>query len=456
MSKEIKRQVKKAMYHYEDYYRKCGVTLTDIIHYYSKEQGYKMAMWGGGLKGIAFLNIFDSNNEYINYVFDIDKSKYNTQLPTGHTIVDYKAKEYSDIDVIFIMNNNFETEIAGMLKEVGSKALLVNIESIVCGNLSKGEAMELYNVNHDSSSVGNGLEIEEVPSISTAAIVFLYNYDEKCIENIKSYANQVDIVYAFDNTEQNKKNQQYQESLGKIKNLEYIDGQGNQGLSYAINHVAKICLDKGIDWLITFDQDSKVQKDMLQVMKKFIITYKYTNKIGIICPTIKNLKLKYAQPVYEYSYHYRIIQSGALHNLKAYLAIDGYDENLFIDQVDYDYCVRLRANEYQIVKLNSAILEHNVADNEVELKYIHGRKIYVNKFSPMRYYYIFRNSMYCIKKHQDTDRVFCADLKRDKKILFQTLRYDDNKLKKIKAIILAIIDYYTENMGKSRRKIYLI
>lgn len=453
MKKGMKHQLKRAMYTYEDYYRKCSVTLTEIIHYYSKEQGYKVAMWGGGLKGIAFLNIFDSNNEYIDYVFDIDESKFNTRLPTGHTIVDYKAKEYSDIDIVFIMSNYHETEIACMLKEVGSNALLVNIDSIVCGNISKDEAIELYNGNNMDSNVGDGLVIEDIPSISLASLVFMYNYDEGCIENIKSYANQVDVVYAFDNTEQGNKKQRSIDMLREIENLEYIDGHGNQGLSYAINYVAKICLDKGIEWLITFDQDSKAQEDMLQVMKKFIKTYKYIHKIGIICPTIINSKLNYAQPVYEYSYHYRVIQSGALHNLKAYQSIDGYDENLFIDQVDHDYCVRLRANNYQIVKLNKAVLEHNVADNNVKLKYIHGRKLYVNKFSAMRYYYMFRNGLYCIKKHKDTDRVFYADLKRDNKALFETLRFDDKKIRKIKAIILAIVDYCADNMGKTMRKL---
>jgi len=102
-------------------------------------------MWGGGLKGIAFLNLIDRNNEYINFVFDMDKAKFNTYLPTGHIIVDYKLDKYKDVDVVLIMNNNFETEIAGMLVEAQLKTLVVNIDSIVCGELSKEEALDLYN-----------------------------------------------------------------------------------------------------------------------------------------------------------------------------------------------------------------------------------------------------------------------------------------------------------------------
>jgi hypothetical protein len=144
MNRKHKAQLKKAIYIYGDFYNKCSKTLSEIIHYYSKEKGYKIAMWGGGLKGIAFLNLIDRNNEHIKYVFDIDKSKYNSLLPTGHTIVDYKLNSYQDVDVVLIMNNNFETEIVGMLAEVQIGSLIVNVDSIVCGELTKEEAIELY------------------------------------------------------------------------------------------------------------------------------------------------------------------------------------------------------------------------------------------------------------------------------------------------------------------------
>jgi rhamnosyltransferase len=288
--------------------------------------------------------------------------------------------------------------------------------------------------------------------ISIAALVILYNYDYNSIENIKSYAGQVDIVYAFDNTEPLKKNKSYQNELIQIENLVYVDGMGNQGLSYAIIETTKICIDKGIHWLITFDQDSKAGNDMMDIMRQFINTYKDINKIGIISPTIREKELKYSKPAYEYSYMDWVIQSGALHNLNAYRAIDGYDDNIFIHQVDTDYCFQLRAKGYKIIRLNDAILNHNVSDDGVILKYIHGRKIYINKFSPMRYYYILRNNMYCLKKYRNSNRIFCADLKRNNRILYDTWLLDNQKLKKLRAMILAVLDYWFGYMGKSRHK----
>lgn len=289
-------------------------------------------------------------------------------------------------------------------------------------------------------------------SISMAALVILYNYDRGCIDNIKSYANHVDIVYAFDNTDPSNKNETYQKELIQIPNLVYVDGMGNQGLSLAINKIANICMEKGIHWLITFDQDSKIQNDMIDIMRQFIKTYKDIDKLGIISPIIKEKELKYSQPAYEYSFMDWVIQSGALHNLSAYSEIGGYDDNIFIHQVDTDYCFRLRERGYKIVRLNHAILNHNVSDDGVILKYIHGRKIYINKFSPMRYYYILRNNMYCLKKHKDSNRVFCADLKRNNRILYDTWVLDNQKFKKARAMALAMIDYLLGNLGKSKHK----
>ena len=66
----------------------------------------------------------------------------------------------------------------------------------------------------------------------TVALVILYNYDLSSVENIKSYAKQVDKVYAFDNTEDVNKNKHVETFLKKVPNLVYVNGCGNQGLSY--------------------------------------------------------------------------------------------------------------------------------------------------------------------------------------------------------------------------------
>ena len=231
-----------------------------------------------------------------------------------------------------------------------------------------------------------------------AALVILYNYDEQCIKNIESYIDNVEVVFAFDNS--TKKNLELERKLKSMQKIHYIDGHGNRGLSYAINKVANITIKLGYKWLITFDQDSVAYQNMIEQMKEFIITYPDINKIGIISPTIKNSLLKFKEVQNKISFNDWVIQSGALHNLEAYKYIKGYDERLFIDQVDIEYCVRLGENGYKIAKINHAILIHNTLDDDVKLIEKKGRKLVANKYSTMRYYYFLRNNLYCAKKYK--------------------------------------------------------
>ena len=126
-----------------------------------------------------------------------------------------------------------------------------------------------------------------------------------------------------------------------------------------------------------------------------------------------------------------------MHNLEILHKLDGYDENLFIDQVDFEYCIRLIKNQYKIVKLNKAILIHNIEDKESEVKYINGKRYLLNKYPPIRYYYIIRNNLYCGKKYRDVFRPYYAETRRNMEVIRKTVWYDKDKLIRIKTIICA-------------------
>lgn len=140
-----KRKEMNAVKMYGEYYEKSRLILQKILYYFGHKKNYNIAIWGAGYKGRAFLEVIDPQKRYIDYVFDIDKGKFGEVMKTGHEIVSYSdAKYHNKIDVIFIMNSKFETEIAGLLKEVDFHAILVNVDSIICGNLTAKEALKLY------------------------------------------------------------------------------------------------------------------------------------------------------------------------------------------------------------------------------------------------------------------------------------------------------------------------
>lgn len=277
-----------------------------------------------------------------------------------------------------------------------------------------------------------------------AALVIVYNYDASIVENILSYSGQVKKVFIVDNSDAAHANRSI---FNKIENTEYWSAGENIGISMAINLTAKKAIEEGFNWLITFDQDSVAEEAMIDKMKAFILRYEKQD-IGILAPVIKSSFIRFKKLKTEFSYFDSVIQSGALHNLVAFEEVQGYDEKLFIDQVDIEYCIRLRTYGYKIIKLNDTVLVHNVNDEKVKLLYIDGRKYFVDKYSPMRYYYIIRNNLYCKHKYRKKDKVYALECKNAIIVLKETLRYDNNKKEKRKAVRRAYTDYYFKRMGK--------
>lgn len=73
----------------------------------------------------------------------------------------------------------------------------------------------------------------------------------------------------------------------------------------------------------------------------------------------------------------------------------------------------------------------------------HGKRL-VRQHSPLRKYYIIRNTLYFRRKQgiKKNELWYLIDRVR------HTLRYDDNKLNKIKMMIKGYLDYRQNKMGK--------
>ena len=277
------------------------------------------------------------------------------------------------------------------------------------------------------------------------ALIIIYNNDGSVIENVHAINKTVDTIYIFDNTEEENRNYKLIEELNKINKLIYLSEGTNRGLAYPINKVAEVAYKNRIKWLITFDQDSIAEKNMILNMREFIENYPNPSDIAIVGPLINDGKTNFGVPASPYSYCDKIIQSGALHNLDLFFQIGGYDNKLFIDQVDYEFCARAILHNYKIIRVHNAVLKHNVKDDMSRTEYIKGKKIIINKYTASRYYYIFRNNLYCYILYKRTNKYYSAECKLNMEKIVKTIRYDNQKITKIFALIKAFRDGITNN-----------
>ena len=87
-----------------------------------------------------------------------------------------------------------------------------------------------------------------------------------------------------------------------------------------------------------------------------------------------------------------LIASGCFINIKVINDVGGMNEQLFIDYVDVEWCFRAKSKGYKLFASPEVRMMHTIGDNRTSVM---GRSISVH--SPLRRYYLYRNSIYMIK-----------------------------------------------------------
>lgn len=275
---------------------------------------------------------------------------------------------------------------------------------------------------------------------SFAGVVVLYHPNESVCDNIRSYVNELDILYVLDNTENPDVNGI--EQILTLPNVEYVPFRENKGLSYALN----FALDNAQEYtyLLTMDQDSCFVEENFLQYKRNIIQLENDGRfsdVAIFAVNYSGLKeAENAHGIYEVM---AAITSGSILKIQLAKRIGNFDDNLFIDEVDNEYCYRTRKLGYKVVMNYDIKLVHHLGNPQ---KYcIFGYNFTILNHSPIRKYYIFRNRLYVAKKYK-TVRTYCAISLV--KIFIKVLFFESDKFAKFRYMFKGIQDFLLNRYGK--------
>ena len=154
------------------------------------------------------------------------------------------------------------------------------------------------------------------------------------------------------------------------------------------------------------------------------------------------------------TYKHEIIQSGAMHRLDILKQIGGYNEDLFIDFVDFEYCFRVRKAGYSIVYLNRVYLDHQTEDEYESFFSKSAGLILKEKFSLARCYYHLRNYHYCAINFGDQDAVFEEACKDYKEIFIRKIRFDFSEETIDRVLAIAERDAEEGRMGEALNTVW--
>lgn len=273
-----------------------------------------------------------------------------------------------------------------------------------------------------------------------AAGIVTYNPDMKRLrDNIYAVIGQVSSIVIIDNASDNIGD--ILSLTDEVGNIQCIRNNINCGIAQALNMIFEKCMGEGYEWVLTLDQDSICPLNMIEEYKKSMDV-----NIAILCPKVIDLNMR--NEVHEDKNNFfvkRCITSGSLTNIKAWNAINGFDEKMFIDAVDFDFCDRLGKCGYRILQINSVKMMHEIGyTQKKKFLFFH---VLVRNHSAFRKYYIAKNIVYLDRKNECITYPVSTIL-REIKLLFIVLFYEKDKVHKIKEIMRGMSDGFTEEIQK--------
>lgn len=264
--------------------------------------------------------------------------------------------------------------------------------------------------------------------------IITYNPDIKIVKKNLDIYNKKEIkIVIVDNSSNNIA--EIMSLITNYKNVSIIKNEENKGVANALNQIMLHFQELDFKWVLTFDQDSLIPDNVLDLM----IDYIDLNNIGILAPHINygfnfEEKKHYNNIIDEVDW---CITSGSMVNINAWSDVGGFDESFFIDFVDTDFCYRIKNKKYKICKINNIELKHQLGN--LKIYNVFGKKIKVMNHNKMRKYYYSRNSIICHKKNKTyyKSKQMIKDISL---ILIKTIGFEKNKIEKTIYIIHGIID----------------
>jgi rhamnosyltransferase len=277
-----------------------------------------------------------------------------------------------------------------------------------------------------------------------AGTVILYYPDDSILSNIASYAGYVEKLFIVDNSENN--NPALIEKLS-APNITYIHDGINQGIALRLNQVARMAIAEGFHHLLTMDQDSYFEATDISNYLTCIAAFPdaaITSMYGIEFTT-----KPVANDTCTCMEAEQLITSGSVLNLRLFEPTGGFDENLFIDEVDLEYCYRSIARGYKIVQFKNIFLHHNLGQVSYFKTFGLFKRSPRTMYSPLRIYYRVRNFLYVERLYRHK---FGENCKSRKATLLNALKnnmiYGKQKMRLIKYILKAYSDFKKGKMGK--------
>lgn len=273
-------------------------------------------------------------------------------------------------------------------------------------------------------------------------VVILYNPTDEIAQHIRTYLSKVEKLYVFDNSE-DIVNRNLEDLGDRV--VVIADGV-NRGISERLNAAAEMAIAANGEWLLTMDQDSFFAEASLGQYMQCLEHFTDKENVGMFGVEYEKKSTDYDCETEDTT---NLITSGSMVNLKLFQKIGGFDEQLFIDEVDAEYCLRSNQKDYKTVKFKNVILNHSLGVVSQHRSLKNFKSTPRTLHSPLRVYYMVRNFLYIANLYKkDQPETFAPRKKAILNRIKNNFLYGTNRVLLVKYLWLAYRHFKMGKMGK--------
>lgn len=274
---------------------------------------------------------------------------------------------------------------------------------------------------------------------SVCAGIVLFNPDpERLNDNIVSALKQVNKIVLIDNGSDNI--EYVSDRYKQNEDIEIIKNGANKGIAFALNQIVEWGGREHFEWCVTLDQDSCMSDGMVEALMR----YSDDPELALICPEVYDINMpefflsKGSEETALITKSTDVITSGSCVRISASNAIGGFNNEMFIDCVDFDFNERLIRKGYKILRVHSAKLIHELG--HMEKRKFFFRTVKISNHSAFRRYYMTRNRLYFKRKYFGYF-AYLKDKCRCLLVMIKCVLYEQDSINKIKAILKGMRDF---------------
>ena len=230
-----------------------------------------------------------------------------------------------------------------------------------------------------------------------------------------------------------------------------ISNPQNRGVAAALNQGVEFALSRGFEWALLLDQDSCVLPALLESAQKAYNEFSDPTQLAVIGTDYDHQFQYKKRRRYPTSGAYRevrtVITSGSLISLPVFERIGGFRDELFIDSVDDEYCMRARDRGFDVIETSAFGISHEIGKPKI-VQFL-GKPRSTSNHSPIRRYYMARNRLVLAAKYLLSDPAWAFLLAKSllREIVFVII-FEEEKVSKLKATLFGMLDALAGRMGK--------